>query len=784
MNARNPPKIALFFFICGVEYMFSRKSSNRLYLKALNWAVVIYLHHKTIVNSAKVTLSVAGSYVNTMNRFAYRTTGLLVKVIENLSRARVNLHETENIPSGNNIFVINHFTRIETFVLPAHLFRLTQTPIWSLAAAEFFKGAFGSYMDNIGAVSIKNPDRDRLIVKTLLTGEAMWIIFPEGRMVKNKKIIEKGQFMISYAGGKHPPHSGAATLAMRTEFYRQRLFALQASNPDEAQRLLDLFRIDSLDDVSKEGTRIVPVNVTYYPVRARENALYNIAKNLMDNMPERLVEELMTEGSMLISGVDMDIRFGQPIDVDTYLGQDIIQRDICSKRSFHFDDTLPSRPAMRKSALKAMQRYMTEIYSGTTVNHDHYFASMLKLYPFSNIRIADLKRRVYLAASSPIKKKRVNFHSSLEEDQVHLLVDDCYGKYRDFISLAVEQGFVKEKAGTLVKLSPIGEVLNFHLARIQNLISVIANEVEPLIDFQRFIRWIAWQPPLIIRRKVIRALRKNATDEFLADYERYLIEGESKDKSVGMPALFKGRSKRVGILLSHGYMAAPMEVQGLAKYLQKLGFWVYTPRLKGHGTSPEDLAQRTFQDWLVSVEEGYALISNICDRIIIGGFSTGAGLALHLAARVDNLCGVFAIAAPLRLQDLGARFASTLDAWNRLMDRFGKEGAKKEFVNNSPENPHINYFRNPISGVSEIEKLMEALYPLLADIHVPALVVQSENDPVVNPKGSRKIFKQLSSVDKKYTLFNFERHGILLGKGSERVYRTIGEFVQYLSTLP
>jgi len=44
-----------------------------------------------------------------MNRFAHRTTGLFVKVIENLSRARVNLHGTENISGGNNIFVVNLF---------------------------------------------------------------------------------------------------------------------------------------------------------------------------------------------------------------------------------------------------------------------------------------------------------------------------------------------------------------------------------------------------------------------------------------------------------------------------------------------------------------------------------------------------------------------------------------------------------------------------------------------------------------------------------------------------
>ena len=173
-----------------------------------------------------------------MNRFAYRTTGLAIKTLSNLTKARISLHGTENIPDGSKIFVINHFTRIETVLMPYHIYKLINVPVWSLASPEFFVGSYGSFLNSVGAISTNNPDRDQLVVKTLITGEAAWMIFPEGRMVKNKKIVEKGRFMVSYAGGKHPPHTGAATLAMRTEFYRQRILAMAEVEPNEAQRLV------------------------------------------------------------------------------------------------------------------------------------------------------------------------------------------------------------------------------------------------------------------------------------------------------------------------------------------------------------------------------------------------------------------------------------------------------------------------------------------------------------------------------------------------------------------
>jgi esterase/lipase/1-acyl-sn-glycerol-3-phosphate acyltransferase len=716
-----------------------------------------------------------------MNQFAYKMAGFAIKTLSNLSKARIFIHNKENIPDGSNIFVINHFTRIETLLLPYHIYNLTnKIPVWSLADFSLFKGAFGDFLEKMGAVSTKDPDRDLLIVKSLLTGEASWIIYPEGQMVKSKKIIEKGRFMISYTEGKRPPHTGAATLALRTEFYRQRIRKMNEIMPDEARRIAGMYKIESVESVHSKSTFIVPVNITYYPIRAYQNSLSRVAEKFVDDIPERFMEEIMTEGTMLLSGVDIDIRFGQPIDIREYTKNYLIFKDITRKKSINFDDQIPSKPLLKSAALKIMERYMSSIYSMTTVNHDHLFASLLMMMPFKKINEDDLIRRIFLISTFDIKNTGCFFHRSLNEDQVHLLTDDRYGKFRDFISVAEQKGIVERKGKTIIKdTNRMTFPFDFHRVRIDNPVAVMANEVEPLRSLQRRIRLVSLQSRIWIKYRVAKYLLEKAEREFAQDYKAFYIEGETKKKEIGRPLLIKGK-KEPGVLLVHGYMAAPFEVRELAEYLGKRGMSVYTPRVRGHGTSPEDLAGRKYQEWIKSVEDGYAVLKTICERVVVGGFSNGAGLALELAARTEDLSGVFAICPPLKLKDISARLVPAIDVWNRLMGRFHREGAKKEFVENDPENPHINYSRNPISGIRELERFMESIEPAIPSVKVPALVIQAHDDPVVDPKGSRKVYELLGSQNKSYVVLNINRHVIVSGEGSQMVHKAVGDFIESL----
>jgi len=715
-----------------------------------------------------------------MNPYAYRTTGLAIKTLSRILKARIRVHGQEHIPDAPLIFVVNHFTRLDTLLMPYHIYKIIGRPVWSLASDHLFKGALGGFLDNVGAVSTKNPDRDRLIIKSLLTGGAAWIIFPEGQMVKSRKIIEKGRFVVAASEGLRRPRSGAASMALRTEFYRRRLKHLDAEMPDEASRLLELFRIESVEQVTDRNTCIVPVNITYFPLRARENILSDMASRFIEDLPDRILEEIMTEGTMLLSGVDIDIRFGEPIHVFDYMDKPAIRNDISSHHKIDFDDAIPSLDEMRKAARAVLDQYMSAIYRMTTVNLDHLFSSMLKALPRRSTTEMNLRRKVFDIASRVLPSTDVYVHSSLEKSQLDLLTDDGHGYARDFFAVAEEKSVVYRRGDTLEKdTSTFSSIFDMHRVRLDNPITVMANEVEPLTGLQRNIHRTAWTPAFWIRRRLARFLIKQAIDEFNEEYDRYFVERESKEKRIGMPHLIRGNSRKYGILLIHGYMAAPAEVYPLAQFLNKQGYWVYIPRLRGHGTSADDLENRTYTDWIRSVDRGYAIISNLCRNVMVGGFSTGAGLALDLAIRVQNIKAVIAVSPPLRFQDFGAKFVPAMDIWNRLMSTVRLNGARKVFVLNRPENPHINYPRNPVSGVREIDHLMDSVESRLPELNIPALVVQASMDPVVSPKGSRRIFDLIGTQNKRYALFNFERHGILLGEGAAEVYQTIGQFIRH-----
>jgi esterase/lipase len=105
-----------------------------------------------------------------------------------------------------------------------------------------------------------------------------------------------------------------------------------------------------------------------------------------------------------------------------------------------------------------------------------------------------------------------------------------------------------------------------------------------------------------------------------------------------------------------------------------------------------------------------------------------------------------------------------------------------EFVENVPENPDINYLRNPVSGGSELEKLMKLVENQLKNVMEPTLIIQGSDDPVVNSVSAQEIFEKLGTKDKQLLRIYAQHHGILRGREADKVNAMVLMFLDKVSS--
>jgi len=719
-----------------------------------------------------------------MNRAAYLTTELAIKTLASILKASSRFHNQASIPAGPLIFVINHFTRLETVLLPYYLDHLTKKTIHSLADDGLFLGPLRAYFDRVGVVSTRDPQRDRLITRTLITSESNWIIFPEGRMVKNKKLVQGKNFVIGDGEGARSPHTGAASLALRAEIFRRMLRGGLGDSDSEGSVKQLRQRIGCAADerIDPESVKIVPVNLTYYPIRARDNFLSDLVIRYMKEPSERMIEELMAEGTMFLDGVDIDVRFGEPLDTADYMEH----ATVAALSHLPSDDSVFENNAdlsvyLRDCSRSMMRIYMERIYTAATINHDHLLASLLRRRSTASFDRLDLARKTYCAALElqEAGADKVKLHPALEGNQLHLLSDDRHDRLGSFFEFGIDTGCLAEIDGKFKKHEPDWlQPAAFHQARISNPFEVMANEVEPLAALQKILNRVARTPDWLDRIAISRRLYKE-------DQQHYLNELQESgppilDQELGRPFLLPSRSRKAGIVLAHSYLSVPGEVRELGTLLQKNGCWVYGIRLPGHGTTPEHLAERSLSEWRLALERGYALISSLCRQVFLVGFSASSMLMIEFASHLDRVDGIAAICPPFKLQDYSRRFMPSTDIWNRLVSRWKGSKSNQEFVDFTPENPDINYTRNPVAGVSQVGGLLDVSRKRLGHLTHPVLIVSADQDQVIGGGSSAHVYEGLGSRNKELMRFSSTRHNIITGDHSgieARVREAICSFV-------
>ena len=231
------------------------------------------------------------------------------------------------------------------------------------------------------------------------------------------------------------------------------------------------------------------------------------------------------------------------------------------------------------------------------------------------------------------------------------------------------------------------------------------------------------------------------------------------------------RGGRRGVLLIHGFTGSTSEIREMAEALHAQGYTVFAPRLGAHGTSPKELEATSWHEWYATVEDGYRILAELCDEVMVAGHSMG-GLFAILIALSFPVSRVAVLSAPIKVQDKRVEYLGLISLVSRF---FTKKKRRREV-------PYFNYPVMPLKSVQSLMTLIDAVRKQLPLLNKPILILQSRCEHTVDPVSAQIIYDEVGSREKKLRWLERSGHSIMTGKEREFVFREVIVFFNQSET--
>lgn len=221
------------------------------------------------------------------------------------------------------------------------------------------------------------------------------------------------------------------------------------------------------------------------------------------------------------------------------------------------------------------------------------------------------------------------------------------------------------------------------------------------------------------------------------------------------------------LMVLHGIGGSPAQLKHLCRALSEDGCHIFATLLPGHGTSPDDLYDITWEQWYAHVEAEFRRLQEQYKNVSIMGFSLGASLAMRLAANYE-VKNLVLISSPC----YGYLFHDWLPAhWLlRFASRLGSTA--RTFPQELPQTEdmprHLIYKGLPMDALNATVDLAKDLKPSLENIGAPTLFLHSRRDPASRAKGVEYNFEHIGSEQKRMVWFERAPHGIMHGSMDDR----------------
>lgn len=187
---------------------------------------------------------------------------------------------------------------------------------------------------------------------------------------------------------------------------------------------------------------------------------------------------------------------------------------------------------------------------------------------------------------------------------------------------------------------------------------------------------------------------------------------------------------RTAILFIHGILGTPNHFNNLIRTVPET--WsVYNILLDGHGKTVDDFAAVTMETWKTQVHKLVSELSGRYEQLVIAAHSMGTLFAIQEALDNRKIRRLFLIGVPLNVR---VRPGIVINSWKVVFGRIREDDAvgmaTKLAYSITPDRrlwKYLKWIPNYLALFAEIRSTRSRI----ADLCVPCVVFQSENDELV-----------------------------------------------------
>ena len=226
------------------------------------------------------------------------------------------------------------------------------------------------------------------------------------------------------------------------------------------------------------------------------------------------------------------------------------------------------------------------------------------------------------------------------------------------------------------------------------------------------------------------------------------------------PLFIQGSEK--GCLLLHGAGGGTTwDLKEFANVLhERTGMTIWLPALTGFGTTPENLYEVTFDDWVTDSNRGVDKLQETCDQIYIVGHSMGGLLTLLIASKREDIDAIVTWAAPYKVQ---SRLLRVLPVISKipLLRRIIPKQVPSPIPDSLREQGWVGYDWIPTSLGLIAHEGLKRLRKSLRDVACPVLLIHGSLDQSTSKDSVRIIFEKIASERKEIWIIEGADHPIM-----------------------